>query len=71
MLDYNPNGKIICGPQPQITPTIDVSDTISSQMGVPIFSESKTYDSRLSSSNYYVQYNHKGGQHIILQKNLF
>lgn len=55
MLDYNYQGKIMCT-QPRIPPTKGNADTISAQLGVPIFRYDPILNNRVSSKNYYVQY---------------
>jgi hypothetical protein len=62
MIDYNPNGKIVCT-QPRIPPTTGNAKTISTQMGVPIEKYNDKFKQNLPTDNFYVQYKYKNGQH--------
>ena len=57
IIEYNPDGKIICT-QPRIPPTENNAITISSQLGLPILN-----DSLQKTSNYIVQYKHSKSSH--------
>lgn len=62
MLDYNSKGKIACT-QPRINPTESNTNTISTEMGVPIRTYSKTYGKNIPTSNYYIQFKHSRTTH--------
>lgn len=57
MLDFNVHGKIVCT-QPRIEPVVSNADTISKELGVPIFIDN------LPTSNYQVQYRHSKSRHV-------
>ncbi|AGF85287.1 RNA helicase [Moumouvirus goulette] len=63
MIDFNPNGKIVCT-QPRVTPTVANAETISRELGVPIRIYSSVYDKNILSSKYDVQFKHQKEQHI-------
>lgn len=70
MLDYNLNGKIVCT-QPRINPTVENADTISREMGIPIKSYDKNYDTILSTENYFIQFKHQQANHLNKQSQSF
>lgn len=51
-IDHKNNGTVICT-QPRVAPTTSNSNTISTELGVP-----------LHDNNYYVQYKYKNGSHV-------
>ena len=63
MIDYVPNGKIICT-EPRISPTVTNARTISEQMGVPILEYNEIYKKNVPSDNYYIQYKYRDGSHV-------
>ncbi|QGR53984.1 RNA helicase [Moumouvirus maliensis] len=63
MIDYNPNGKIVCT-QPRVTPTVENAETISRELGVPIRMYSSVYNKNILSSRYEVQFKHQKEQHL-------
>ncbi len=64
MVDYKDSGKIICS-QPRIRPTEQNSDTISREMGTPIFEYNSDRRSEIESKNYYVQFKHNENSHTL------
>lgn len=62
MIDYNPNGKIVCT-QPRVPPTVGNAKTISSQMGVPIEQYNDKFKKELPTNNFNIQYKYKNGEH--------
>lgn len=70
MLDYNPNGKIICT-QPRVPPTVSNAKTISREMGVPIVEYNIKYDKIGYTPNYYVQFKHQKENHINIHQDSF
>lgn len=63
MIDYNWKGRTICS-QPRISPTVDNAQRIAAEMGVPIKAYDPIYKTNVFTSNYYVQYDYKGPNHI-------
>lgn len=72
MIDYKPNGKIICT-QPRITPTKNNAKMIAKQLGVPVRLETKTTDTKSTksttntatdASNYIVQFKYQGFNYV-------
>jgi hypothetical protein len=63
MVDYNSEGKVVCT-QPRIPPTIENSDEISKQMGVPIFMPAGNQEGKIKTTNYYVQFAYQEDQHM-------
>lgn len=61
-LDYKLNGKIAMS-QPRITPTRINTQTIASQLGVPIYYHNKSINSELITNNYYIQFKYKSDSH--------
>lgn len=70
MIDYNPNGKIICT-QPRIPPTEAVTDIVSKNMGVPINTYDEKFETNIPTVNYYLQYKHQKMSHINKQEKSF
>lgn len=66
MIEYKPAGKIICT-QPRVSPTTNVSDWVSQQLGVPMYYYNKHYKKKIPSLNYYVQYKHQKEDHMRTQ----
>ena len=61
MIDYKERGRIICT-QPRIEPTVNNSERISDELGVPI-KETKN-NAKIRTNNYYVQYKYQKDSHI-------
>jgi len=68
MLDRNPNGKVICS-QPRTAPTINNSDQISYELGVPIMETSANNKQKIKTFNSYVQYQSQIDKHIVNNHN--
>ena len=64
MIDRKNNGKIICS-QPRISPTIDNSEQISYELGVPIFETSTNNNKKIKTFNPYVQYQTQDDSHKV------
>ena len=62
MLDYKNNGKVVCT-QPRIGPTNTVSNSVSQQLGVPIYEYSISLKELIKSDKYYVQFKHSDDNH--------
>ena len=69
MIDYKYDGQIAVT-QPRIPPTVNITKTISSQMGVPIEEYNDTYKKNIKTSNYYIQYKYKQNSHKKYSNNL-
>jgi len=71
MLDYNYTGKIMAT-QPRIPPTRKAADTISTQLGVPVFKYNEILNSEIDSDNFYVQFKYaeKTESHVNKTNNL-
>ena len=60
-IDYLSNGKVVCT-QPRQAPTRKNAETVSKELGLPIFDVSGMKD--IDTNNYYVQMKFKNKQHI-------
>lgn len=64
-IDYKSNGKVVCT-QPRITPTKKTADTVSKQLGIPIYIN-KMVDGKETpeeTDSYYMQLQYKGKKHV-------
>ena len=62
MYDYNSKTNIICT-QPRIQPTVDNSNRISEELGLPITQLSNSSNIKIKTDNYVVQYTYEAGNH--------
>jgi hypothetical protein len=62
MYDYNSKTNIICT-QPRIQPTVDNSNRISEELGLPITQLSNTSNIKIKTDNYVVQYTYEADNH--------
>lgn len=63
MIDYKLDGKVICT-IPRTGPVSDSAENVSKNMGVPILEYNSTYDRKVPTVNYVVQYKHKKKNHM-------
>jgi hypothetical protein len=63
MIDYKENGSIICT-QPRIPPTLNNTERISFELGLPVNVPSHTLkNEKVNTQNFYCQYKYQGAQH--------
>jgi hypothetical protein len=63
MVDYNLEGKVVCT-QPRIPPTLENSDRIALEMGVPISIPAGNQEGKIKTNNYYIQFAYQDDQHM-------
>ena len=68
MIDNKPNGKVICS-VPRINPTLDNSEQISWELGLPIFETSANLKQKIKTFNSIVQYETKDNKHVVSNSN--
>lgn len=63
MLDFKITGKVVCT-IPRRGPVTASAEFVSKQMGVPILAYNPSSQSKIPTSNFYLQYKHQKGSHI-------